>query len=66
MQMHFYTTILQPLIHRFEQLTAIKSEMIHREVCIKEVMSLIETFNGIIEGIHLFIVIIRNYVLSTH
>lgn len=50
MQVHFYNTILQPLTQRFEQLTNIKSDMIHREVCIKEVMSLIETFNGIVEG----------------
>jgi hypothetical protein len=50
MQTHFYNTILQPLINRFETLNNIKSDMIHVETCIKEVMSLIETFNGIIEG----------------
>lgn len=50
MQAHFYNTILQPLTSRFEALSTIKAEMIHVETCIKEVMSLIETFNGIIEG----------------
>ena len=50
MQIHFYNTILQPLTSRFEALSQIKHDMIHVETCIKEVMSLIETFNGIIEG----------------
>lgn len=50
MQLHFYNTILHPITVRFEALTNLKADQIHRETCIKEVMSLIETFNGIIEG----------------
>lgn len=50
MQIHFATTILKPLSDRFDSLAMIKPEMIHMESCIKEVMSLIETLNGIIEG----------------
>jgi hypothetical protein len=50
MQAHFYNTILEPLTSRFELLSTLKPTMIHVETCIKEVMSLIETFNGIIEG----------------
>jgi hypothetical protein len=50
MQMHFFNTILTPLAERFEKLRVLKPEQIHSENTIKEVMSLIETFNGIVEG----------------
>jgi hypothetical protein len=45
---NFIETIIKPLIQRFDSLF-IKREA-HIESVIKEVMSLIETFNGIIEG----------------
>lgn len=50
MQIHFFNTILKPLSERFDALTLLKSESVHTESCIKEVMSLIETMNGVIEG----------------
>jgi hypothetical protein len=50
MQLHIFNNIINPLNERFNQLSSVKSESIHTESCIKEVMSLIETFNGIIEG----------------
>lgn len=46
----FYETILKPLSQRFDALFIIKHENIHVESVIKEVMNLIDTFNGIIEG----------------
>lgn len=50
MQEYFCLNILKPLSDRFETLSLVKSGLIHTESCIKEVMSLIETLNGIIEG----------------
>jgi hypothetical protein len=50
MQTHFYNNVLVPLVQRCDALTQIKQNEIHTELCIKEVMNLIETFNGIIEG----------------
>ena len=49
-QMHFFNTILKPIADRFDALTHLKPSAIHVESSIKEVMSLIETFNGILEG----------------
>lgn len=45
----FIDTIIKPLIQRLDSLLFAKREL-HTESVIKEVMSLIETFNGIIEG----------------
>ena len=49
-QAHFFNTILKPIADRFDALMLLKPSEIHVESCIKEVMSLIETFNGILEG----------------
>jgi hypothetical protein len=50
LQAHFVNTILQPLGARFDSMNALKSENAHVESCIKEVMCLLETMNGILEG----------------
>ena len=49
-QMHFFGTTLKPIADRYDSLALLKYNDLHTEKCIKEVMSLIETFNGIIEG----------------
>lgn len=48
LQLNFFNTIINPLSQRFDLLFSKKDA--HVESVIKEVMSLIETFNGIIEG----------------
>ncbi len=47
----FIESIIRPLIQRFDSLFTKSRETLHSEIVIKEVMSLIETFNGVIEGI---------------
>ena len=50
-KLNFFNTILNPLSQRFDVLFHTKTpQNPHVESVIKEVMSLIETFNGIIEG----------------
>lgn len=45
---NFFNTILTPLSQRFDAI--FEKQNLHVESVIKEVMSLIETFNGVIEG----------------
>ncbi len=48
MQVHFDRQVLGPLTNRFEALSSCQS--IHSEKTIREVMGLVEAFNGIVEG----------------
>ena len=53
MKNHFITTILEPLSGRLDRLIvslAASHDLIHNELTIKEVMNLVETLNGLIEG----------------
>lgn len=54
MKQHFVSTILEPLSMRLNSLlgslAARSPDLIHNEAIIKEVMSLLESLNGLIEG----------------